>query len=75
MPNEEERNEATIPLCGEEKVKSVTFASKMGKYGVKVCIRTRPTASFAQDQILIDADKSVREPFLSIAFITSPGDT
>ena len=31
----------------------------MGKYGVKVCIRTRPTASFAQDQIIIDADKSV----------------
>jgi kinesin family protein 6/9 len=30
----------------------------MKKNPVKVCLRTRPTATFAQDQIMIDQDKN-----------------
>lgn len=32
----------------------------MGRDPVKVCVRTRPTASFAQDVIVIDKEAQVR---------------
>ncbi|GLD97043.1 hypothetical protein PINS_up005726 [Pythium insidiosum] len=44
----------------------------MGKNGVKVIIRTRPTASFATSQIQIDADENAITVYSNAAPPSSP---
>ena len=71
---------AAVPvLCRDSTTISIRISEDcgitMGRDHVKVCVRTRPTSTFAQDAIVIDKEAQVRVKPQSIGRVCPPPDT